>query len=154
MLIKHGSIIKSCEHDERRICGRCILREAHQNLGEILEETPTPSEEPSLLLEESLGIIMIEAARYIESYRDPREYHAAALMAAMKNAKNDCTCGQCRNWEKWRRGETLWEPKTWLNPNPQPARTGDLNEPGPRKLRLDYGDPLGRNQDGWPENRA
>ena len=55
LVFRNGALADHCEHNENGVCGRCVLLEAHQALGEALEATAAPTEGDTLVVEESLG---------------------------------------------------------------------------------------------------
>ena len=120
MLFKDGRIYTQCQHNQQVVCGRCILLQAHEALAEVLERTETPGEEQQLNLEGNLGQLMIEALACIEDKKNPIDFHATALIVAIKTGTPECTCLQCRNWDKWKAGEGFEEPTVYFNPNPIP----------------------------------
>ena len=120
MLFKDGRIYTQCQHNQQVVCGRCILLQAHEALAEVLERTETPGEEQQLNLEGNLGRLMIEALACIEDKKNPMDFHATALIVAIKTGTPECTCLQCRNWDKWKAGEGFEEPPVYYNPNPIP----------------------------------
>lgn len=130
ILFRDGRIINWCEHNDRFVCSRCVLREAHTALGEALDRTPAPTENVDRVLEENLGRIMIESLACIEDHTHYLDFHAMAIIAAIKTGHHECACAQCLNWEKWRAGGGFEEPRSYYNPDAIPMQIDLPERPG------------------------
>ena len=127
IVFRNGKITDHCDHNENGVCGRCLLLEAHEALGEALSITTAPEDAEQLAVEESLGRLIVEALACIERNKDPVDFHAMSLIAAIRTGHHRCGCGQCRNWEKWRAGEEFEDIPVHYNRNAVPMK---IDPPG------------------------